>query len=417
MSELKNVASIKATKPVPSPTQGPFSSRRRELWPEGPWVSAIGFGSYRIGLHPSLGYPECESALEGALQKGMNLIDTSANYGNGLSEILIGRVLKKLFAEGSLKREQVVLVSKVGYVQGSNMEMASAREWQGNPFPDMNKFGQDVWHCIHPEYIRDQIERSLQRLGVAALDAYLLHNPEYALKKFEMDGVPVEEARNIFYARIKSAFAELEKLVQEGKIASYGISSNTFGAPLDDYSAVCIKRCWNVAQEISQNSNFKVVQLPFNWIEVSPAFLDYDGTQVSTIAFAQEKKLGVLVNRPLNAMYNDRLLRLTRPVVTPEEVANLDEGKRKGLENWAQLAEDLEALAKQQIDTPGYEDAPLSQLVLSTLAWCPGVTSVLCGVRKTKYVDDAEEAMRRPKIIRARENLADIFQNLEFHKG
>ena len=53
-------------------------------------VHPLGFGCYRIAD----GNPVHESALREYLNRGGNLIDTSANYTDGLSEQLIGRVLK-----------------------------------------------------------------------------------------------------------------------------------------------------------------------------------------------------------------------------------------------------------------------------------------------------------------------------------
>ena len=122
-----------------------------------------------------------------------------------------------------------------------------------------------------------------------------------------------------------------------------------------------------------------------------------------------------MLNRPFNAMFNDGLIRLTRPQVNKEDMDKLDAGMKLGLENWSKLASDLERLAKEQLaDVLGYDDATLSQIVVSTLAWYPGVTSVLCGVRKEHYVDDVEQALARPSLPRAREHLYGIYENLEF---
>ena len=34
-------------------------------------------------------------------------------------------------------------------------------------------------HCLHPEFLRAQLDATLERLGTTYLDAYLLHNPEH----------------------------------------------------------------------------------------------------------------------------------------------------------------------------------------------------------------------------------------------
>ncbi len=269
MTVHSGFATAQATKPSAQSLGRVFESRRRVLYPSGPSVSPVGFGSYRVGYAKHLGFPESAQALELALRKGMNLIDTSSNYGFGQSELLIGKTLSKLFQENILTRENIVLVSKVGYVQGANLELAKTKELQGIPFLEMTKFGEEIWHCIHPQFIHDQIERSLTRLNVSTLDVYLLHNPEYMLKRFELDGLEVNKARELFYARLKQSFIALEELVAAGKIKAYGISSNNLGAPEEEYAAVSIKKVHETAVAISSEHHFKVVQFPLNWIEIS----------------------------------------------------------------------------------------------------------------------------------------------------
>ena len=84
--------------------------------------------------------------------------------------------------DGTAQRDEVVLVSKIGYVQGANLEVALQREREQRPFPEMVKYGEGIWHCLHPEFLEDQLARSRARLGVETLDVCLLHNPEYFLK-------------------------------------------------------------------------------------------------------------------------------------------------------------------------------------------------------------------------------------------
>lgn len=71
-------------------------------------ISRIGFGTYRVGNSK-----EQAAAIREALLNGVTLIDTSANYGDGDSEKTIGVVVRALVEEGKLRREDLVLVSKV----------------------------------------------------------------------------------------------------------------------------------------------------------------------------------------------------------------------------------------------------------------------------------------------------------------
>jgi hypothetical protein len=374
----------------------------------------VGFGSYRIGFSQGLGFPQCKDALNYALRRGVNLIDTSTNYGNGQSELLIGQTLAALVQENVLTRAQVVLVSKAGYAQGNALELVQQREREGRPFAPMFKFGSDLWYSLDPAFILDQLERSLSRLGVECLDVFLIHNPEYMLKAYEHNSIPAENAREDFYAQIGKCFEALEGEVARGRLRAYGVSSNTLGATSDDPAAVSLQRLIDTASKIKEKNSFKVVQCPLNWIEVNPIAVESADDQDNTLTLARGAGIGVLVNRPFNAMNDGGLIRLTRPTVDASTVT--DDAQRKGLQNWSRLSADLERLAREYITTPGYEEAPLSQLVLSTLMWQTGVSSVLCGMRRQEYVVDAEHAGALPTLLNADQIMAQIYQDLEFHK-
>ena len=165
-------------------------------------ASQAGFGCYRV----SAGVSHHEQALHKALCEGINLIDTSANYADGGSESLVGQVLEKLVDAGDLAPEEVIVVSKVGYLQGQNYALSRERKQQGRPFPELVEYGEGLEHCIHPEFLRDQLTRSLERLNLETLDFYLLHNPEYYLEWAKKNRQPLEPARIEYYRRIKAAF-------------------------------------------------------------------------------------------------------------------------------------------------------------------------------------------------------------------
>ncbi|MDE3018981.1 MAG: DUF255 domain-containing protein, partial [Nitrospirota bacterium] len=117
-------------------------------------ASKLGFGGYRTHTEE----PEHRAALVKALREGVNVIDTSTNYADGDSERLVGLVLADLIAQGELAREDVIVVSKIGYVQGQNLKLAEAREQAGKPYPEMVKYGDGIWHCLHPEFLADQLD-------------------------------------------------------------------------------------------------------------------------------------------------------------------------------------------------------------------------------------------------------------------
>lgn len=396
----------------------PFLTRRRRLYPGGPLVSPFGFGGYRVGTSDFYHPQRSRNALIHAFLQGVNLVDTSCNYAFGESEVLIGEVMSSLVQAGKLKRDDLIICTKVGYIQGQDIASLMSQSDLNKQFPNIVQFGKEMWYDISPEWITHSLENSLKRLGQSKIDVLLLHNPEYLLKFDELQDIPQETAHEKFYQKIKDAFLCLEKLVSLGKIGAYGISSNVFTAGEDEYTRVSIEKCLAVARIISEKHHFKIVQTPLNWIESAALLQEQENSGKSFITYAKDQGLGVLVNRPFNAMLNNALLRLTRPQISDQDKAQWTPGHQKGYENWSRLAQDLEGMAHQILgDTPGYQGATLSQLVAATLTWIPGVSSVLTGMRQVQYVDEMKDTLRLPFLPNASKIIQDIYENLEFHDG
>ncbi|MFA7360256.1 MAG: aldo/keto reductase [Candidatus Kapaibacterium sp.] len=270
----------------------------------------IGFGSYRIDNR----IEEHFNSLKKAIESGITTIDTSANYSDGRSEILIGNILNDLVENGSMKREDFFLITKGGYMQGNNYNFALKKKEQGIPFPEVVEFDNGLWHCIHPDFLEDQINRQLYRLDQADkgyIDVYLLHNPEYFLKYARKNAYDKKEAAVIYYNRIKTAFEFLEEKVSEGKIKYYGISSNTFAESSIMFDFTSLERVYEIAVNISDSHHFKIIQLPFNLVESGAYFEKNQERNTKTVLeFANEHGITVIVNRPLNAITETGLIRL-----------------------------------------------------------------------------------------------------------
>ncbi len=283
----------------------------------------VGFGGYRTDDVT----PQHKEALVRALMAGANLIDTSSNYMDGGSERLVGTVLNELLEEGDIRRDEIIVVSKLGYVQGTNLEHARDREGRGVPFPEMTKTTDDLWHCIHPEFLEDQLHRSLDRLELATLDVCLLHNPEYYLSQAERDGVELETARQEFYRRLTEAFRFFEAQADAGLLRWYGVSSNTLVSPSRGSDATSLSRILEAAEVVrGVDHRCRVVQVPLNLVESGAVFEknagpDHDQTVLDV---ARERGVGVLVNRPLNAFTGGSMLRLA-DVVSGDAEVDFDE--------------------------------------------------------------------------------------------
>ena len=259
----------------------------------------LGFGCYRT-MDGNAGH---EAALRAYLARGGNLIDTSANYGDGASEVLVGKVLR------GIPPGRVIVVTKGGYIQGQNMALA-----QGRSFPEVVEYGPGIWHSIHPEFLETQVERSLERMQRDSVDVYLLHNPEYYLEDAAHRRPLTADDHDEFYRRIREAFRYLEGQVEAGRIGFYGVSSNNFGQPPFEgrdrpTTMTSVARCLVEAQAVSDDHHFRVVQLPLNLYEAGGA-IEPNNEGQTVLAFCRDRGLAVLANRPLNAFHQNQMIRL-----------------------------------------------------------------------------------------------------------
>lgn len=305
-------------------------------------TSQAGFGCYRIT-------PEVEhhaQSLRMALLSGINVIDTSTNYGDGGSETLVGRVLDELIQEGGVARDEVVVISKVGYLQGRNYAASSERRAAGRPFPELVTLSEGLEHCIHPEFIEWQLSESLNRLGLETLDGYLLHNPEYFLEWAHQNGMEPEAARGEYLRRIAQGFAHLESEVARGRIRWYGISSNTFPSGREDTDFTDLSAIWEAAQKIAADHHFRIIQFPMNLLETGAVLNANQPGSRTLLEVAAEKGLAVMINRPLNAFSGNSLFRLADPAEPdklPDSVITARIGAVGGSETrfWRRILPDL----------------------------------------------------------------------------
>lgn len=141
-------------------------------------VSEIGLGTWQLGTKWGDPFNEEEAMriLQASYENGINLIDTADIYNGGRSELAIGKFLAQ-------HRDHFFVVTKCG--RGLDPHTA-----EGYTAANMERF----------------IDGSLQRLDLERLDLVLLHCPPTSV--YQNDAL----------------FTGLEKLVQKGKIAHYGVS-------------------------------------------------------------------------------------------------------------------------------------------------------------------------------------------------
>jgi len=256
-------------------------------------LSRIGFGGYRVSADSKEHY----DALLYALASGCNLIDTSANYMNGESEKLIGKVLRQNPQYDSF------VMTKAGYIQGHNLIVLEDLNKRGLAKDDLVFLSDQRKYSIHPDFLNEQVELSCKRLQRKCIDGFLLHNPEYYFEQQES-----EISQEDYYVRIKRAFQFLEEKVSEGKIRYYGISSNTFPLSTLRENTTNLHKVLDAADEVTSDSHFKLIQFPFNLVE-NEAIKPLHGNS-SLIELAKARNVVTFSNRPLNANTDSGALRI-----------------------------------------------------------------------------------------------------------
>lgn len=196
-------------------------------------VSEIGFGAWALGggMWGNQSDDDSIAALHHALDRGVNIIDTAAAYGDGRSERVIAKAL-----EG--RRDKVFVVTKTPPVPGSWPPMPHERVEDRYP----------------EDHLRADLEKRLQNLRTDCIDVLLLHVWSRAWNR---DPKPLEI---------------LGKFKQEGKIRAFGIST-----PDHDQDQL---------NALIQGRQIDVVQLVYNLFEQQPA--------AETLPLARENGVAVM---------------------------------------------------------------------------------------------------------------------------
>lgn len=144
-------------------------------------VSRVGLGTWAIGGTEWGAVPEdaAIATILGAMERGINLIDTAPIYGRGRAEELIGKAMQQ---HG--RREAFYIATKAGL--------------------DWNERG--VYANSMPARLRRELEDSLRRLGTTYIDLYQVHWPDTLIPVSEVAGV-------------------LAEFVEAGKVRALGVSN------------------------------------------------------------------------------------------------------------------------------------------------------------------------------------------------
>lgn len=325
--------------------------QRRMLGKSGIEASVVGLGTWVTGGGEMWnGADDAESlkAIDVALDRGVNFIDTAPAYGWGHSEKIVGQAIRG-------RRDKVVVATKCG------MWWEDAR----GSF-HFHLAGKDTYICLRPETIAVEVENSLRWLGTDYIDLYQIHWPAK-----EPDNTPIEVTMEF-----------LNKLKDEGKIRAIGVC-NVSIEQLAEYCA---------SGDIASDQ-FRYSML-------------YREPEANVLPYCEENGLATLTYMSLEQGLLTGKVGMDREFQPGEFRSNLDWNAWFKKTNRPKV---LDMLAGWK-DLTEKHDCTLAQLVIAWTAAQPGVTHVLCGTRTAAQAEqnaaagalelDAEDVarMRRDAI-------------------
>lgn len=294
-------------------------------------ITPIGFGAWAIGGEWRFGWgpqddAESIGAIRQAVGRGMNWVDTAPAYGLGHSEEVVARALADI-----PKSERPYVFTKCTLVWGEDRV---------------------VRHDLSAASIRREVEDSLRRLQVEAIDLYQMHWPRWAAQTEPSPGSVAE------------AWQTLADLKQQGKLRHIGVSNFT----VEDL---------DTAERIAPVGS---LQPPYSMLRRA--------IEAEVLPYCEDHDIGVIVYSPMQsglltgAMTRDRIGRLAES----DWRRNNKEFQEPQLSRNLALVEVLRAIGARHGRTPG-------EVAIAWTLRHPAVTGAIIGGRSASQVDGVIGAM------------------------
>lgn len=326
----------------------------RELGDSGLEISEIGFGAWVVGTDwwGDRSEDDAIEMVQYAVDQEITYFDTGDVYGHGRSEELIGQALAEV-------RDEVTVATKVGY------------DFYNNPQAGHGELPKEM----DPEYLREAVEKSLERLGMDSIDVLQLHNAN------------VEEIT-------PDVLELLDELEEEGTIEATGLA---LGPSIG----------WLAEGDLAIEEEFDSVQLVWNVLEqeVGNHFLEtIEETGSSTSLIPRVPHSSGILNEQ----------------VTPE--TELGEGDHRGFrpDEWYETGwEKLEKLRfleraepRSADDSNGSRERTMGQASLAWLLSHDAVASVTPTFRTKADIDEWAAASDVPKLSDEEfDRVAELYAN------
>ncbi len=295
-------------------------------------VTRVTFGAWAIGgwMWGGADRDDALDAIAAAIDLGMTSLDTAPAYGHGLSEELIGQVIKG-------KRDKVEILTKYGLRWDT-----SEGEFY---FDTVNNDGQPVkmHRYASKESVIRECEQSLRRLQTDYIDLFQIH--------WSDSTTPVEETMEA-----------VDILIQAGKIRAAGVCN--YDVALSKRAAACIPLASNQVPYSMVNRGIEEELVPW-CIQEGVSILAYSPLQrgLLTGKITSDYTFGEGDNRPHT------------PYFSPENLKRVN------------------AFLDELRLTAADKNLTLGQLVTAWTVQQPGITVALVGARNRKQVTENAVAL------------------------
>ena len=299
--------------------------RKRQLGTSDLQFSVIGFGTWALGgggWKFSWGPQDDNdsvSAIHAALESGINWIDTAPAYGvNGYAEALVGRVLKDI-----PRAERPYIATKCG------------RQWTAD---------RQLVPNLSADWIRQELEQSLQRLGVETIDLYQIHWPD-----------PDD--------RIEEAWSVIADQIKQGKIRYAGVCN---------FTSAQIFRLQSIHPVTS-------LQPPYSMLRRD--------IEAELISYCRDNSMGIVVYSPLQKG-------LLTGAMTAERVRSLpQDDHRRGDPMFQQpRINAIQEMVRKLSDIAQDRGRTVAELALCWALRLPEITSAIVGGRRAEQISETARA-------------------------
>jgi aryl-alcohol dehydrogenase-like predicted oxidoreductase len=241
-------------------------------------------------------------SVRAAINAGINVIDTASNYRCQRSERAVGHAIVEAIAAGDVRRDELVICTKGGYVALDGEPPASRdayEQWLQRELFEPGFLAPDDLvrggHSLAPRFLAHQLTQSRANLGVSTIDVYYLHNPEEQLLAVD---------RDTFRVKMRAAFAMLEERAADGEIAGYGCATWLGLRVLPEHRQhLTLADLVAIAREVGGTTHhFRAVQVPVSLAMTEAARLPTQplGRKlVPLLEAAYALGLGVVASAPL----------------------------------------------------------------------------------------------------------------------